>query len=92
MKKFFKILTASALAVSIAAGAAAFAACNDGDSVIKVAASITPHAEILTEVVKPALADKGYTLEVIEFTDYVQPNLVVEQGEEIGRASCRERV
>ncbi len=81
MKKFFKILTASALAVSIAAGAAAFAACNDGDSVIKVAASITPHAEILTEVVKPALADKGYTLEVIEFTDYVQPNLVVEQGE-----------
>lgn len=81
MKKFFKILTASALAISVAAGTAAFAACGNDESVIKVAASITPHAEILTEVVKPKLAEQGYTLEVIEFTDYVQPNLVVEQGE-----------
>lgn len=81
MKKFFKILTASALAISVAAGTAAFAACGNDESVIKVAASITPHAEILTEVVKPKLAEQGYTLEVVEFTDYVQPNLVVEQGE-----------
>ena len=81
MKKFFKILTASALAISVAAGTAALSACGNDESVIKVAASITPHAEILTEVVKPKLAEQGYTLEVIEFTDYVQPNLVVEQGE-----------
>ena len=47
---------------------------------ITVAASPTPHAEILAQV-KDALAEKGYELEVIEYTDYVQPNLVVDSGE-----------
>ncbi len=47
---------------------------------ITVAASPTPHAEIL-KVVKDILAEKGITLDVKEFTDYVQPNNVVESGE-----------
>ena len=47
---------------------------------ISVAASPTPHAEIL-EVAKRVLANLGVELEVIEFTDYVQPNLVVENGD-----------
>lgn len=47
---------------------------------ITVAASATPHAEILEEA-KPLLEAKGYKLEVTVFDDYVQPNLVVESGE-----------
>lgn len=47
---------------------------------ITVAASPTPHAEIL-EQAKKLLADQGYELEIIEFEDYVQPNLVVDSGE-----------
>ncbi len=47
---------------------------------ITVAASPTPHAEILAEV-KKILAKKDITLEVTEFTDYIQPNNVVESGE-----------
>lgn len=47
---------------------------------IKVAASATPHAEIL-EQAKPILAKEGWDLEVTVFDDYVQPNLVVESGE-----------
>ena len=47
---------------------------------ITVAASPTPHAEILT-VAKDILAAKDITLEITEFTDYVQPNNVVESGE-----------
>lgn len=47
---------------------------------IKVAASPTPHAEILAEA-KSLLKDKGWDLEVKEFEDYVQPNNVVEAGE-----------
>ena len=47
---------------------------------IKVAASPTPHAEILAEAAK-VLSEHGWNLEVTEFEDYVQPNLVVEQGE-----------
>lgn len=47
---------------------------------ISVAASPAPHAEILA-VVKDILAEKDITLEILEFTDYVQPNNVVESGE-----------
>lgn len=47
---------------------------------IKVAASPTPHAEVLG-VAKEILAEKGVTLDIIEYTDYVQPNKVVESGE-----------
>lgn len=47
---------------------------------LKVAASPTPHAEILN-VAKDILAEQGIDLEVIEFTEYVQPNLVTESGE-----------
>ena len=47
---------------------------------LKVAASPTPHAEILNAA-KDILAEQGIDLEVIEFTEYVQPNLVTESGE-----------
>lgn len=47
---------------------------------ITVAASPTPHAEILA-LVKDSLAQQGFELEVVEFTDYVQPNLVVDSGD-----------
>lgn len=48
--------------------------------VIKIAASPTPHAEILAQA-KDILAEQGYDLQVTEFEDYVQPNEVVESGE-----------
>lgn len=47
---------------------------------VSVAASPTPHAEILG-VVKTILGEKNITLEIKEFTDYVQPNNVVDSGE-----------
>lgn len=47
---------------------------------VSVAASPTPHAEILA-IVKEILAEKDITLDIQEFTDYVQPNNVVESGE-----------
>lgn len=47
---------------------------------VKVAASPAPHAEILA-VAAEILAAKDITLEVIEFTDYVQPNTVVDDGQ-----------
>jgi D-methionine transport system substrate-binding protein len=47
---------------------------------IIVAASSTPHAEILEQIVQD-LAAQGYELEITEFSDYVQPNLVLESGD-----------
>lgn len=83
-KRLPKLLVAAlaALALSLLA----LTGCSGGgssseDKTITVAAVPTPHAEILNDVVKPALEKEGYTLEVKEFTDYIQPNTVTEQGE-----------
>ena len=53
---------------------------GDGDKTIKVAATPAPHAEILNSV-KDALANEGWTLEVIEFEDYILPNVATTDGE-----------
>ena len=50
------------------------------DKTIKVGACVTPHAEILGQI-KDNLAEKGYTLEVIEYNDYVLPNTALEDGD-----------
>ena len=47
---------------------------------IKVGATPAPHAEIL-EVAKEILAQQGITLDIVEFNDYIQPNLAVENEE-----------
>lgn len=82
-KRFPKLLVAAAAAIALSL--LALTGCSSGgssqDKTITIAASPTPHAEILTEAVKPALEKDGYTLEVKEFTDYVQPNTVVEEEE-----------
>ncbi|MGI6049885.1 MAG: MetQ/NlpA family ABC transporter substrate-binding protein [Acetivibrionales bacterium] len=76
MKKIIGIVLVLTLILTLFAGCGS----SSNDSTIKVGASITPHAEILN-VAKEILAKKGITLEVIEFTDYVQPNLNVESGD-----------
>ena len=54
---------------------------KEDDKTITVAATPTPHAEILNKAVKPILKKDGYKLVVKEFTDYVQPNTATEEGE-----------
>ena len=71
MKKIIALVLVALLTLS----AAAFA-----ETTLKVAASPTPHAVILEKAAE-LLKDKGITLKVTEFTDYVQPNMVVESGE-----------
>ena len=52
---------------------------ND-DKIIKVGASPTPHAEIL-KVIEDNLKEQGYTLQIVEYNDYVLPNKALEDGE-----------
>lgn len=54
---------------------------GSSDKVIKVGATLVPHAEILKNVVASTLAKDGWTLEVVEFNDYVTPNTALESGE-----------
>lgn len=49
-------------------------------AVLKVGATPVPHAEIL-EFVKPLLKAEGIDLQIVEFTDYVRPNLALNDGE-----------
>lgn len=76
-KKALALIAAAALSAGLLTGCGSQGA---DDKTIKVAASAVPHAEIL-EQAKPILAERGYTLEIKIFDDYVQPNNVVESGE-----------
>lgn len=53
---------------------------DNGQVTLKVGATPVPHAEILNDI-KPLLAKQGINLEVVEFTDYVQPNLALNDKE-----------
>lgn len=79
MKKRF---IAGILTAALALGTLTACGSSEAESkgVITVAASATPHAEIL-EQAKPILAEQGWDLQVTVFNDYVQPNQVVESGE-----------
>lgn len=75
-----KKLVAAALTGALVVSSFSFNVFADDDKTITVAASATPHAEIL-EQAKPLLEEQGYDLEVTVFNDYVQPNEVVESGD-----------
>ncbi|HJB88360.1 MAG TPA: MetQ/NlpA family ABC transporter substrate-binding protein [Candidatus Blautia excrementigallinarum] len=70
---------ATVLALGTLAGNAVLVNAED-DKTITVAASATPHAEIL-EQAAPLLEEEGWKLDVTVFEDYVQPNLVVDSGD-----------
>jgi ABC-type nitrate/sulfonate/bicarbonate transport system substrate-binding protein len=93
-KRLVSVITAAVLSAALLAGcggssgASSSAPADQGSAAadskeltkITIAASPTPHAEIL-EAAKPILAEKGYDLDIKVFDDYVQPNEVVNSGE-----------
>lgn len=81
-KKLISLTAAAVATFSVLGLAGCGSSTNASDSkTIVVAATPTPHAEILNNVVKQELKKEGYTLEVKELTDYVQPNTLTEEGE-----------
>ncbi len=74
MKKIIAVVLCLALVLSLGACS------KKSDKTIKVGATPAPHAEILAEVAK-VLEKDGWTLEIKEFNDYVQPNNAVEDGD-----------
>ena len=73
--------TLAVIAVLILAGALLFAGGKkDNSKVLKVGATPEPHASMLNLIVDD-MAKAGYTLEVVEFTDYVTPNRALEDGQ-----------
>lgn len=79
-KRLLTVLVAGVLAVTSLTACGGKQAGTDAGKTIKIAASPTPHAEIL-EQAKPILAKQGITLEITIFDDYVLPMTVVESNE-----------
>ena len=86
-KKIIALAAAAALTLSLAAGSgnnssstADNSSSDASSTVIRVGASPSPHAEIL-EFAKDQLAAKGYELDIVEFTDYVMPNVALYEGD-----------
>ncbi len=82
-KKVLSLVVTSFLAAVLtgcgASQAATSTSNSESNTVIKVGANITPHAEILEEA-KPILAKKGITLEIVKLEDSITPNTGVIEG------------
>ena len=75
MKKIIALVLALVLVLALSACGG-----KTDDKTIKIGATPAPHAEIL-EVAKEILAKEGYTLQIVEFDDYIIPNTSLEEGE-----------
>lgn len=73
MKKLIAVILALTLCLTLAS-------CSKKNETVKIGATASPHAEIL-ELIVDDMADLGYKLEIIEFTDYNTPNLSCSSGE-----------
>ena len=81
MKKILLVLcSVLVLALLIAGCGGSETKSEDGKTVLKVGATPVPHAELLN-FVKPQLAKEGVDLQIIEFSDYVKPNLSLNDKE-----------
>ena len=79
-KRILSLLIAGALVLAFSQTAEAAGSGQKPGSVLSVGATPVPHAELLN-LVKADLAAQGITLKVVEFTDYVQPNVAVLSGD-----------
>jgi len=79
-KTFVSLLIAGALVLAFSHTVEAKGSSEKSGSVVSVGATPVPHAELLN-LIKDDLAAKGITLRVVEFTDYVQPNVAVLAGD-----------
>jgi D-methionine transport system substrate-binding protein len=83
MKKYLKafaLATSLTLAIAGLTGCGQQAAAPAADKILKVGVTAGPHAEVM-EVVKKVAEKDGLKIQVVEFNDYVQPNVALSQGD-----------
>ena len=90
MKKYLLAFLTLALAVVLAACGGSekeTSTSNDEGSApeakkeIKLGATAGPYSDMLTKAIIPQLEEKGYTVELVEFGDYIQPNIALDNGD-----------
>ncbi|MGI5271038.1 MetQ/NlpA family ABC transporter substrate-binding protein [Nonomuraea sp. CA-218870] len=78
--KFRRIVGVAALALSLAACGTSQSATSEPDGALKIGVSPVPHGEIVKYVNENLAEAAGLDLEIVEFTDYVQPNVQLSEG------------
>ena len=71
----------SILLMALTGCASSSAATTEPAKVLKVGVCAGPYGDMLAEAIQPSLEEKGYTVEIVEFSDYVQPNKALAAGE-----------
>lgn len=80
MKKWI-LVAALALTVSLLAACGGEEASSEDKKEVTIGATSGPYSDMVTKAIKPGLEEKGYTVEVKEFSDYIQPNNALAQGD-----------
>ncbi|WP_223640640.1 MetQ/NlpA family ABC transporter substrate-binding protein [Planococcus sp. 4-30] len=84
MKKLGFILAASALALAACGGGEesdSAGTTEEASKDIKLGATAGPYSDMLSKAIVPGLEEKGYTVELVEFSDYIQPNVALDGGD-----------
>lgn len=77
----FKKITA--FSIALLAGTAAMTGCGSetDENTIRVGVCAGPYGDMFKEAIEPALEEQGYSIEITEFSDYVQPNNALAENE-----------
>lgn len=82
MKKLLLTIILTVLVAALAAcGGEKSTEKSDDDKEIKFGATAGPYSDMIKKAIKPGLEEKGYTVKITEFSDYVQPNMALDGGD-----------
>ncbi|MBM7551989.1 MetQ/NlpA family ABC transporter substrate-binding protein [Thalassobacillus pellis] len=70
----------SSISLLAACGSGGSSAEGKEDKNIRIGATAGPYSDMVKKAIKPGLEEKGYTVEVVEFSDYIQPNMALDKG------------
>lgn len=81
MKKLGLIIAASALALAACGSEENEETTGEPSKDIKLGATAGPYSDMLKQAIVPGLEEKGYTVDLVEFSDYIQPNIALDGGD-----------
>lgn len=81
VKKLISLIALVSVVFLVFTGCSAKAATSANEKTLKVGVCAGPYGDMFTEAIQPSLEKKGYKVEIVEFSDYVQPDKALAAGE-----------
>jgi D-methionine transport system substrate-binding protein len=79
-KSFLALILLFSISLLAACGSSSESTSSAEKKEIKIGATTGPYSDMVTQAIKPGLEKKGYKVEVVEFSDYIQPNISLSNG------------